>query len=109
MEDCARAGGIATILGELERAGNLHTNVRTVTGLTMGEMLNSNDIRREHTDEFAHKRSLAAPSNIHTKEAFSQNPYYDTSDKDAINGCIRSTDFAYSQDGGLAVLYGKPG
>ncbi len=107
MEDCARAGGIATILGELECAGKLHTNVRTVSGQTMGELLDSNDIRRENTDEFARKRSLAAPSNIRTKEAFSQNPYYDTSDKDAINGCIRSTDFAYSQDGGLAVLYGN--
>ncbi len=107
IEDCARAGGIATILGELDRAGKLHTNVKTVTGQTLGEMLDTNDIRRERTDEFAHKRSLAAPCNIRTKEAFSQNPYYDAPDKDAINGCIRAAEFAYSQDGGLAVLYGN--
>ena len=107
IEDCARAGGIATILGELERAGKLHTNVKTVTGLTLGAMLEANDIRREQPDEFAHKRSLAAPCNIRTKEAFAHNPYYDTPDKDAIKGCIRSTEFAYSQDGGLAVLYGN--
>ncbi len=107
IEDCARAGGIATILGELDRAGKLHTQVRTVSGKTLGEMLETNDIRREQPDEFARKRSLAAPCNIRTKEAFSQNPYYDTPDKDALTGCIRSTEFAYSQDGGLAVLYGN--
>ncbi len=107
IEDCARAGGIATILGELDRAGKLHTNVRTVSGKTLDEMLEANDIRREQPAEFARKRSLAAPCNIRTKEAFSQNPYYDTPDKDAIKGCIRSTEFAYSQDGGLAVLYGN--
>ena len=107
IEDCARAGGIATILGELDRAGKLHTDVKTVTGQTLGEMLDTNDIRREHTDEFTRKRSLAAPCNIRTKEAFSHNPYYDSPDKDAINGCIRSAEFAYSQDGGLAVLYGN--
>ena len=89
IEDCARAGGIATILGELDRAGKLHTNVKTVTGQTLGEMLDTNDIRRERTDEFAHKRSLAAPCNIRTKEAFSQNPYYDAPDKDAINAFAR--------------------
>jgi dihydroxy-acid dehydratase len=107
IEDCARAGGIPTILGELERAGKLHTNVMTVTGETLGEMIEKNDIRRERLDEFAQRRSLAAPGNVRTKEAFSQNKQYDTPDRDAINGCIRAVEFAYSQDGGLAVLYGN--
>jgi dihydroxy-acid dehydratase len=107
IEDCARAGGIATILGELDRAGKLHRNAMTVSGETMGEMLEKNDIRREQTDEFAVRRSLAAPGNVRTKEAFSQNKQFDTADRDAINGCIRAAEFAYSQDGGLAVLYGN--
>jgi dihydroxy-acid dehydratase len=107
IEDCARAGGIPTILGELERAGKIHTNAMTVTGETMGEMIEKNDIRRENLDEFARQRSLAAPGNVRTKEAFSQNKSYDTPDRDAINGCIHSVEFAYSQDGGLAVLYGN--
>lgn len=107
IEDCARAGGIPTILGELEKAGKLHANVMTVTGETLGEMIAKNDIRRDNTDEFARQRSLAAPGNIRTKEAFSQNKFYDTPDRDAINGCIRAVEFAYSQDGGLAVLYGN--
>ena len=107
IEDCARAGGIPTILGELERAGKIHTNALTVTSETIGEMIEKNDIRREPLDEFARQRSLAAPGNVRTKEAFSQNKSYDTPDRDAINGCIRATEFAYNQDGGLAVLYGN--
>jgi len=107
IEDCARAGGIPTILGELERAGKLHPNVITVSGETLGEMMAKNDIRRDDPHEFAQRRSLAAPGNVRTKEAFSQNKQYDTADRDAINGCIRAAEFAYSQDGGLAVLYGN--
>lgn len=107
IEDCARAGGIATILGELDRAGKLHTDVTTVTGQTLGAMLDSNDIRRDTIDEFAHRRSLAAPCNKRTKDAFSQDATFETADRDAVGGCIRSVEFAYSQDGGLAVLYGN--
>ena len=107
IEDCARAGGISTILGELERAGKLHTTAMTVSGNTLGEMIAENDIRREQPDEFALRRSLAAPGNVRTKEAFSQQKQFDTADRDSINGCIRAVEFAYSQDGGLAVLYGN--
>ena len=107
IEDCARAGGIATILGELDRASKLHTDVTTVTGQTLGAMLDSNDIRRDTIDEFAHRRSLAAPCNKRTKDAFSQDATFETADRDAVGGCIRSVEFAYSQDGGLAVLYGN--
>lgn len=107
IEDCARAGGIATILGELDRAGKLHRSAMTVSGQTIGEMIERNDVRLETTDEFATRRSLAAPGNVRTKEAFSQNKQFDTADRDAINGCIRAAEFAYSKDGGLAVLYGN--
>jgi len=107
IEDCARAGGIATILGELNRAGKIHQSALTVSGETIGEMIEHNDIRMEKTDDFAMRRSLAAPGNVRTKEAFSQNKQFDTADRDSINGCIRAAEFAYSQDGGLAVLYGN--
>lgn len=107
IEDCARAGGIATILGELDRAGKIHRSALTVSGETIGEMIDNNDIRHDQVDEFAIRRSLAAPGNVRTKEAFSQNKQFDTADRDAINGCIRAAEFAYSQEGGLAVLYGN--
>ena len=107
IEDCAHAGGISTILGELERMGKIHTNAVTVSGQTIGEMIESNDIRRDKPDEFAHQRSLAAPGNVRTKQGFSQQKYYEHADLDSINGCIRAGEFAYSQDGGLAVLFGN--
>ncbi len=107
IEDCARAGGIFTILGELERAGKIHTNALSVSGETIGETIAKNDIRRDSPDDFARRRSLAAPGNVRTKEAFSQNKQFDTADRDSINGCIRVVEFAYSKDGGLAVLYGN--
>ena len=107
IEDCAHAGGIPTILGELERLGKIHANAMTVSGQTIGEMIETNDIRRESTDEFANQRSLAAPGNVRTKQGFSQQKYYEHADRDSISGCIRSGEFAYSQDGGLAVLFGN--
>ena len=39
MEDVHRAGGIMSILGELEKAGLLHTALPTVHSLTMGDAL----------------------------------------------------------------------
>jgi dihydroxy-acid dehydratase len=79
----------------------------TVSGEALGEVIAKNDIRCDDVDEFAHQRSLAAPGNVRTKEAFSQSKFYDAQDRDAINGCIRAVEFAYSKDGGLAVLYGN--
>ncbi|MFP3408625.1 dihydroxy-acid dehydratase, partial [Pseudomonas sp. SIMBA_065] len=44
---------------------------------------------------------------IRTTQAFSQNCRWDTLDDDRAEGCIRTRENAYSQDGGLAVLYGN--
>jgi dihydroxy-acid dehydratase len=107
VEDVARAGGIPTILGELGRAGRLHLEARTVSGQTLGEMIAQNDLRGAEVAEFARQRSLAAPGKVRTKEAFSQENYYEAPDLDARQGCIRSLEHAYSRDGGLAVLYGN--
>ena len=107
IEDCAHAGGIPTILGELNRLGKLHTDALTVSGQTIGQMLATSDIRAETPDDFAHQRSLAAPGNVRTKQGFSQQQYYEHADLDAVSGCIRAGEFAYSQDGGLAVLFGN--
>ena len=107
IEDCAHAGGIPTILGELNRLGKLHTDALTVSGQTIGQMLATSDIRTETPDDFAHQRSLAAPGNVRTKQGFSQQQYYEHADLDAVSGCIRAGEFAYSQDGGLAVLFGN--
>src|SRR5689334_6451774 len=107
VEDVHRAGGIFTILGELDRAGLIHRNVGTVHAPTMGEAIDRNDVRRKGASAAAKQRSLAAPGGVRTKIAFSQDKYFDSRDDDAANGCIRDAEHAYSKDGGLAVLYGN--
>ncbi|MEI7842250.1 MAG: dihydroxy-acid dehydratase [Gallionellaceae bacterium] len=106
MEDVHRAGGIAAILGELERAGLLHGNASTVHSKTMSEGLKQWDIVQT-ADENVKKLFRAAPGGIPTTIAFSQSMMYPDLDADREAGCIRNKAHAYSQDGGLAVLYGN--
>ena len=106
MEDVHRAGGIMRILGELDRAGLLHTDVSTVHTKTMADALAKWDIKRT-TNEAVHKFYRAMPGGIPTQTAFSQERYWDDLDLDEKEGCVRDVAHAYSQDGGLAVLFGN--
>ncbi|AUG52495.1 dihydroxy-acid dehydratase [Thalassospira marina] len=106
MEDVHRAGGIMRILGELDRGGLLHTDVATVHTKTMADALEKWDIKRT-TDEKVHKFYRAMPGGVPTQTAFSQERYWDDLDLDEKEGCIRDVEHAYSQDGGLAVLFGN--
>ncbi len=106
MEDVHRAGGVMGILGELDRAGLLHRDLPTVHSKTMGEALEKYDIKRT-TDDAVKIFYRAAPGGVATTIAFSQSMRYPTLDDDRANGCIRDKAHAYSQDGGLAVLYGN--
>jgi dihydroxy-acid dehydratase len=106
MEDVHRAGGIMSILGELERGGLIHRDVPTVHSATMGEALERWDLRRTTSDSV---RSFyrAAPGGVPTQVAFSQDRRYVDVDVDREAGIIRSVDKAFLRDGGLAVLYGN--
>ncbi len=104
IEDVHRAGGIMAILGELERAGLLDTTVPTVHTTTLGEAIATWDVMRNTQ---VHEWFRAAPGGIPTQTAFSQSQLYDALDLDRVAGCIRNRTHAYSQDGGLAVLYGN--
>lgn len=106
MEDVHRAGGVMGILGELNRAGVIHGEVATVHSPTMREALAKWDIAASQ-DEEAHKLFKAAPGGIRTTIAFSQSMLWPELDIDRQEGCIRDKAHAYSQDGGLAVLYGN--
>ncbi|HDX1160913.1 TPA: dihydroxy-acid dehydratase [Pasteurella multocida] len=106
MEDVHRAGGIMAILGELDRANLLHNDTRTVLGMSLAEQIAKYNIVLTK-DEAVHKFFRAGPAGIRTTEAFSQDCRWDTVDDDRENGCIRSKTFAYSQDGGLAMLSGN--
>ncbi|MBN8484527.1 MAG: dihydroxy-acid dehydratase [Sphingomonadales bacterium] len=106
MEDVHRAGGIMAILGELDRAGLLHTHLPTVHSKTMGDALNQWDIARTSDPAVEHFYK-AAPGGVPTQVAFSQDRRWKELDKDRETGVIRSKEHAFSQDGGLAVLYGN--
>jgi dihydroxy-acid dehydratase len=94
------------ILGELDRAGLVRRDVRTVHARTMGEALDRHDVARTREPEvLAFYR--AAPGGVPTTEAFSQDRRYPELDLDRTGGCIRDRAHAYTQDGGLAVLYGN--
>lgn len=106
MEDVHRAGGIMGILGELNRAGLLKNDVSTVHTPTLAEAIQNYDITLTE-DEAVKEFFRAGPAGIPTQTAFSQSTRFDTLDDDRENGCIRSKENAYSQDGGLAVLFGN--
>ncbi len=106
MEDVHRAGGIMAILGELARAGLLHNDTRTVLGTSLGEQIAAYDIMQTQ-DPVVHRFFRAGPAGIRTTQAFSQDCRWDSVDNDRQHGCIRSKEFAYSQDGGLAMLSGN--
>jgi dihydroxy-acid dehydratase len=106
IEDVHRAGGIMAILGELDRAGKLHTDVPTVHAKTMKDALDAWDIKR-NPSEAVQTFYKAGPAGIPTQVAFSQATRWPSLDTDRAEGCIRSIDHAFSQEGGLAVLHGN--
>jgi dihydroxy-acid dehydratase len=106
IEDVHRAGGIMAILGELARAGLLHTDVTTVHSPTMEEALAKYDVTQTQ-DEAIHTFYKAGPAGIPTQVAFSQATRWDSLDIDRVDGCIRDYAHAFSKEGGLAVLHGN--
>jgi len=106
IEDVHRAGGIPAILGELARAGLLDTSLPTVHSPSIGAAIAKYDIKVSD-DQAVHQWFRAAPGGVPTQVAFSQSERYEQNDLDRATGCIRDREHAYSQDGGLAVLYGN--
>lgn len=106
IENVHRAGGIMSILGELEKCGLIDGDVTTIYAKTMREVLGAHDISRtDHED--VHTLYKAAPGGVRTIEAFSQKSRYQQLDLDRQSGVIRSKEHAFMQDGGLAVLTGN--
>ena len=106
IEDVHRAGGIYGILGELDRAGKLHTDVPTVPPKTLKEALDAWDIKRNPSDAVK-TFYMAGPAGIPTQVAFSQSTRWPSLDEDRAEGCIRAYEHAFSKEGGLAVLTGN--
>ncbi len=106
MEDVHRAGGIMGLLGSLSRAGLLHDDQPTVHTKTLGEAIAKYDIAG-NVDAEVLEFYRAAPGGVPTQTAFSQARRFDDVDDDRKNGVIRDAESAFSNDGGLAVLYGN--
>jgi dihydroxy-acid dehydratase len=106
MEDVHRAGGVMAILGELDRAGLLNRGLPMVHSKTLEDALARWDVQQTKS-ESVRKFFMAAPGNVPTQTAFSQERRYEELDTDRAEGCIRDAEHAYSKDGGLAVLSGN--
>ncbi|MEH2524921.1 MULTISPECIES: dihydroxy-acid dehydratase [unclassified Bradyrhizobium] len=106
LEDVHRAGGVMAILGELDRAGLLNRGLPMVHSKTLEDALGRWDIVRTKS-ESVRKFFTAAPGNVPTQVAFSQERRFEELDTDRATGCIRDAEHAFSKDGGLAVLSGN--
>jgi dihydroxy-acid dehydratase len=107
LEDVHRAGGIPSILGELDRAGLLNRGVRSVHSSSLDEFLDAWDLGSASVSDEAVELYHGAPGGVRTIRPYSQSARWDTLDQDRMNGCIRDAAHAYTTDGGLAVLYGN--
>jgi dihydroxy-acid dehydratase len=140
IEDVARAGGIHTILGAVERGrpGLLTLSCSTVTGRTLGENIADYDVRNPNAVASAKTLTRVRAGGERTSQAWSvpsvasdarsqaaglavldsegESPgdnggngpdgRDDSSGFDAFD-VIRTVENAYSQSGGLSMLYGN--
>ncbi len=107
MEDINRAGGVFALMGELNRAGLLDVSVRRADYPSLAAALSDWDILSPGVQPEALDLFLSAPDRSARPEPFNSRARYGTHDTDRISGAIRDAGHAYSNDGGLAVLYGN--
>src|SRR5471032_3209519 len=106
LEDVHRAGGVMAILGELDRANLLNRGLPMVHSKSLEDALDRWDIKRTRSEN-VRKFFMAAPGNVPTQVAFSQQRRFEELDTDRAAGCIRDAAHAFSKDGGLAMLTGN--
>ncbi|MFC4534069.1 dihydroxy-acid dehydratase [Sphaerisporangium dianthi] len=107
VEDVHRAGGIPAILGELDRAGLLHRDAHSIHAASLTDFLSAWDPMSPDVRPEALELWHAAPGNVRTVKAYSQDAQWESLDLDRADGCVRDFEHAYTRDGGLAVLYGN--
>ncbi|MFP4418752.1 MAG: dihydroxy-acid dehydratase [Chitinivibrionales bacterium] len=107
VQDVNRAGGVLSIMGELDRQGLLDTSVGRIDYDTLKQALDEYDLVRPTVTEQARELWCSAPGGRKNLALGSQDNRYERLDTDRAGGCIRDMDHAYSRDGGLAVLFGN--
>ncbi|MGD9128204.1 MAG: dihydroxy-acid dehydratase, partial [Planctomycetia bacterium] len=116
IEDVHNAGGIHTILGSVARGcpDLLHLDSPTVTGKTLGENIDDYDLRRETVLDEALQVAAVRPGGKRTSQGMCvPAPTGTVRDLTAAElgfeptDCIREVENAYSNEGGLTILYGN--
>lgn len=107
IQDVNRAGGVLSIMSELAKGKLLDTSVKRVDGLTLGQAIEKYDIMNPAVSGEVLKIYQSAPGGKFNLSMGSQATFYDSLDKNRVDGCIRDVAHAYSKDGGLAVLKGN--
>jgi len=106
VEDVNRAGGILSIMGELDRAGLIDRSARRVDG-DLGAIMDEYDVMRRTVSSEAMNIYRSAPGERRTVKLGAHGAMYKKLDTDRMSGCIRDVAHCYNKDGGLAVLYGN--
>ncbi len=116
VEDVHNSGGVATILGSINRGcpGLLHLDCPTVTGQTLGENIAAYDVRAEQVSQEALEIAAVTAGGQHTVEGMSvRRRAASIRDLSAEqlgfdpHDCIREVEHAYSPEGGLTILRGN--
>ena len=107
VQECGRAGGILGIMNELAKGGLIDGNVNRVDRHTLGEQMKRYDITNGTPDAEAERIYGSAPGHRFSTVMGSQDARWESLDADRACGCIRDIEHAYTQDGGLAVLFGN--
>jgi len=103
VEDVNRAGGILSIMTELDRGGLMDGSVRRVDGLTLTEAMKRYEVGNPDSRELW----ASAPGGRPNLVLGSQASTYRELDTDRASGCIRDMAHAYTPDGGLCILFGN--
>ena len=116
VEDVHNSGGVHTILGAINRGrpGLLKLQCPTVTGQTIGENMAAYDIRAKTVKQEALELAAVTAGGGRSAEGMSV-PRSARSIRDLSPeqlgfdpaDCIREVTDAYSQEGGLVILYGN--
>ncbi|MEN6557135.1 MAG: dihydroxy-acid dehydratase [Thermoguttaceae bacterium] len=116
VEDVHNAGGVHTILGSVQRGrpGLLKLDCPTVTGKTIGQNIAEFDLRAQTVSSEALALAAVRPGGHRTNQGMvverSAASIRDLTPAQLgfdPKDCIREVDHAYSQEGGLVILYGN--
>jgi len=108
VQDFSRAGGVMSLMAELNKVGLIHTALTRADGLTVARALDLYDILSPNACAEAMTHALSAPGGLGmNREMGSQCNKYLAADTNRRSGCIRDVENSYSPEGGLAVLYGN--